>query len=193
MSTPYSISINKGTQISGNVQSMVFHPLSRQYPCSLPHHNKGVLSGDRPTPPQFFPSQIPPTSEMNTNRRRQFKETSDNSLQTNIPPSSFTDYIYSSNRKIPLSTQVNYVPPIAQSMYTLRRESNAVGKTAYKIGLSPPAPTGTKSYAPNVARSSLRRARSSGYVAPAKKGAVQNPYSRVGGWGACDRFTYGLK
>ena len=43
---------------------------------------------------------------------------------------------YSTQRQIPVSTHVNYIPPISGSMYTNILKSIAVGKSAYKVGLT---------------------------------------------------------
>ena len=55
------------------------------------------------------------------------------------------------------------------------------------------APTGTKSYYPSGTRSTIRRARSGGCVAPKKKGAIQNTSlsnGQVCGWGSIVRQNY---
>ena len=69
----------------------------------------------------------------------------------------------------------------------------AVGKSSYKVGLPNEAPYSTKNYYPSGTRSSLRRARSGGCVAPKKKGAIENYSLRNGqvcAWGSIVRSTY---
>ena len=72
-------------------------------------------------------------------------------------------------------------------------KSNAVGQTAYKVNLPNSAPTSTKNYYPSGTRSTIRRARSGGCVAPKKKGAIEN-YSlkngKVCAWGSIVRQNY---
>jgi hypothetical protein len=78
-------------------------------------------------------------------------------------------------------------------MYVNIKKSNAVGQTAYKVNLANIVPTGTKSYYPSGTRSTIRRARSGGCVAPKKKGAIEN-YSLSNGrtcaWGSIVRQNY---
>jgi ribonucleotide reductase beta subunit family protein with ferritin-like domain len=75
--TPYAVSINKGSVSYDNyVNAPITGPLStNQYPCAIPYHSYGTLTGIRPTPPQFYPSQEPVYAEMNTNMRQQYLRT----------------------------------------------------------------------------------------------------------------------
>ena len=143
-----------------------------QYPCAIPYHSYGVLNGARPTPPQFYPSQEPINSVMGVNAKHQYLRTSqsqNNQRITSQRPLSM--YNYSSNTRHAVSSHMNYIAPIQSSMYLNIKKSIAVGKSAYKVGLPDVAPITTKNYYPSGARSSLRRARSGGCVAPKKKGA----------------------
>ena len=74
MTTPYGISVSKGSQsFQGFVNAPVTGPLTtNNYPFSMAYHSYGSLTGQRPTPPQFYPSQEPVFSNMNTNARRQY-------------------------------------------------------------------------------------------------------------------------
>lgn len=149
-------------------------------PCQIPYHNYGILFGMRPTPPQFYPTQEPVNSEMNTNARRQYLRTAvSNSVKFNqnalgklSHPNRYT--IYSSQRQTVTSTHTNYIPPIDSSLYINILKSNAVGQTSYKVNLPNSAPTSTKNYYPSGIRSTIRRVRSGGCVAPKKKGAIEN-------------------
>ena len=201
MTTPYSVSTSKGSVSYNNyVNAPITGPLStNQYPCTIPYHSYGTLTGIRPTPPQFFPSQEPVYSEMNTNARHQYLRTSVNkqalAIQTALakasPPNVF--HSMSSNRQYAVSTHMNYIAPIQSSMYINIKKSNAVGQSAYKVNLPNAAPISTKNYLPSSTRSSLRRARSGGCTAPKKKGAIEN-YSLSNGatcaWGSLPRQNY---
>ena len=62
-----------------------------------------------------------------------------------------------------------------------------------KIIVPNSAPTGTKSYYPSGTRSTIKRARSGGCVAPKKKGAIENISLRNGkvcAWGSIVRQNY---
>lgn len=201
MSTPYGISTSIGSMSYDNyVNTPIFGPLStNQYPCTIPYHSYGTLTGIRPTPPQFYPSQEPPNANENSNARYHFYRTAISKTakydQINkaklSSPMSF--YNPSTHKHYAVSTHTNYIPPIQSSMYVDIKKSIAVGQNAYKIGLPNNAPTTTKSYYPSGTRSTIRRARSGGCVAPKKKGAIENVSLRNGqvcAWGSIVRSTY---
>jgi hypothetical protein len=201
MTTPYGITTSIGSQgYSGYVNTPINGPLStNQYPYSMPYHSYGTLIGQRPTPPQFFPSQEPVNANMSVNARAQYLRATDlSSKQRAIQdaigklstPVVFTSY--STQRQIPVSSHVNYIPPLPSSMFLNIKKSVAVGKSAYKVGLPLEAPIGTKSYDTSFRRSALQRARSGGCTAPKKKGSIYNTSLRpaLGAWGALPRQTY---
>lgn len=202
MTTPYGISTSIGSQtFQGYVNAPVTGPLTTSnYPFSMPYHSYGTLTGQRPTPPQFYPSQEPVYAEMNTNARRQYlRATAISAIQKAqqdilgklSPP--VNKVIASSQRQVAVSTHVNYIEPKPSSMYTDIKKSIAVGKSAYKVGLPLNAPITTKNYYPSGTRSALQRARSGGCSAPKKKGSIYN-YSLtqpgICAWGALPRQTY---
>ena len=201
MTTPYGITTSIGSQAySGYVNTPITGPLStNNYPFSMAYHSYGTLTGQRPTPQQFFPSQEPVYSEMNVNARAQYiRATSLSAREKAIQdalgklssPVVFTSW--SSQRQIAVSSHVNYIAPIASSMLTNIRKSVAVGKSAYKVGLPLDAPITTKNYYPSGTRSALQRARSGGSSAPKKKGSIYNTSLRpsLGSWGALPRQGY---
>ena len=138
-------------------------------------------------------------ADMNSNMRKQYLRTA---ISTTVKanqvalgkmsvPQSYV--INSSQRQVPVSSHTNYIPPISSSMYVNIVKSNAVGQTAYKVNLPNSVPTGTKSYYPSGTRSTIRRARSGGCVAPKKKGAIENhslSNGKVCAWGAIVRQNY---
>ena len=202
MTTPYGISTSKGSQtFQGFVNAPIGGPLdSSKYPFVMPYHSYGVLTGQRPTPPQFYPQQTPVNAEMSVNARAQYLRATalsakQKAIQDALGKQSapITNVSYSSQRQYPVSSHVNYIAPIQGSMYTNIRKSIAVGKSAYKVGLPLDAPIGTKSYDTSYRRSALRRARSGGCTAPKKKGSIYN-YSLtqpgINAWGAIPRQNY---
>ena len=201
MTTPYGITNSIGSMNYNNyVNSLITGPLNtNQYPNAMPYHSYGTLNGIRPNPPQFFPSQDPPYAEENTNARHQYLRTavsastlaSQTALAKLSSPNSF--FSFSTGKRSAISTHMNYIVPQPSSMYTNTLKSNAVGKTAYKQGLPAAAPISTKCYYPSGTRSSLRRSRSGGCVAPKKKGAIENNSLRNGNicaWGSLPRQNY---
>lgn len=201
MTTPYAVSTNIGSMSYNNyVNAPITGPLSTdQTPCQIPYHNYGILSGIRPTPPQFYPSQTPVNSNMNVNLRHQYLRTSLNNktLQKQIEIAKLSSpigySIHSSNRYVPISTHTNYIPPIPNSLYVNIKKSNAIGQSAYKINLPNDTLIGTKSYYPSGTRSTIKRVRSGGCVAPKKKGSIYNTSltnGKVCAWGSIVRQNY---
>jgi len=201
MTTPYAVSTNIGSLSYNNyVNAPITGPLNTsQTPSQIPYHSYGILDGLRPTPPQFYPSQEPVNSQMNTNARQQYLRTSVSNrvAQQQIALGKLSPslgyHISSSQRQVPTSSHTNYIAPIPSSMQVNVVKSNAIGQSAYKVGLPNFIPTGTKSYYPSGTRSSLRRARSGGCVAPKKKGSIYNTSlsnGQVCAWGAIVRSTY---
>ena len=189
------------TQYDDIIQTPVYGPLNtNKYPATIPYHSYGTLPGLRPTPPQFYSSQDPPYAEQNTNARQQYKRATGFSSQTLALQSlagkaSLPNAFYNKNtgKYLPVSTHMNYIAPVPSSMYVNAKKSVAVGKSAYKVGLPLAEPISTKNYYPSGKRSSLRRARSGGCVAPAKKGSIYNTSlcnGNICGWGALPRQTY---
>jgi hypothetical protein len=202
MTTPYGISTSIGSQtFQGYVNAPILGPLnSSQYPNAMPYHSFGILTGQRPTPPQFYPGQEPVYAEMSVNARAQYLRATDISAKEKARQDALgklsapiTKVSYSSQRQFPVSSHVNYIAPIPGSMYTNIRKSIAVGKSAYKVGLPLSAPIGTKSYDNSFRRTALQRARSGGCTAPKKKGSIYN-YSLtqpgINGWGSIPRQNY---
>ena len=202
MTTPYGISTSIGSQtFQGFVNAPINGPLnSSQYPCAMPYHSFGILTGQRPTPPQFFPGQEPVYADMSVNARAQYLRATDISAVEKARQdalgklsSPVTKVSYSTQRQYAVSSHVNYIAPIPGSMYTNIRKSIAVGKSAFKVGLPLAAPIGTKSYDNSFRRTALQRARSGGCTAPRKKGSIYN-YSLtqpgINGWGSIPRQNY---
>lgn len=202
MTTPYGISTSIGSQtFQGYVNAQILGPLnSNKFPNVLPYHSYGILNGQRPTPPQFYSGQEPVYADMSVNVRAQYLRATDISTKEKARQyalgklsSPTTKVSYSSQRKFPVSTHVNYIAPIPGSMYTNIRKSIAVGKSAYKVGLPLAEPIGTKSYDTSFRRRALQRARSGGCTAPKKKGSIYN-YSLtqpgICAWGAIPRQNY---
>jgi hypothetical protein len=199
MTTPYGISRSIGSQsFQGFVNTPVYGPLNTgQYPSAMSYHSYGILNGLRPTPPQF---NDPVNSDMSVNARAQYLRATDFSSKEKSEQnalgklsSPISKVSYSTQRKYPVSTHVNYIAPIQGSMYINKLKSIAVGKSSYKVGLPLEAPIGSKSYDTSYRRSALRKARSGGCTAPKKKGSIYN-YSLtqpgICAWGAIPRQNY---
>lgn len=199
MATPYGISTSIGSQtFSGYVNAPINGPLTtNQYPNVLPYHSYGILAGLRPTPPQFI---NPVNSDMSIIPRQQYLRatsvsTPDKAKQDALGKFSapITKVSYSSQRQFAISSHVNYIPPMSSSERINRLKSVAVGKSSYKVGLPLDAPISTKSYDTSLLRTSLRRARSGGSVAPKKKGSIYNytlSQPGINGWGSVPRQNY---
>lgn len=201
MTTMYGITRNIGSAgFGGYLNTPIIGPLSTsQTPGAMVPHNYGTLTGIRPTPPQFYPSQEPVNAQQNTNARQYYKRVTsistvkafyDREIAKLSAPMSY--YVNDTGRHHVQSTHMNYIAPLSSGMYLNQKKSVAVGKSAYKVGLPIEAPISSKNYYPSGLRSSLRRVRSGGCVAPKKKGSIYNTSLRTvtGGWGAVARNTY---
>ena len=201
MSTPYGISTSIGSMSYNNyVNTPIFGPLStNKYPFAIPYHSYGTLSGLRPNPPLFYPSQNPPYADQFTNARRNYYRTAESLLSTAIKKqrqdltAGMAFYDYSTGTRHNVSSHMNYIKPVESSLYINKVKAQAVGKGSYKIGLPLEADYTTKNYHKSDVRTCLRRARSGGCVAPKKKGAIENHYltnGQVCAWGSVPRQTY---
>ena len=201
MSTPYGISTSIGSMSYNNyVNTPIFGPLStNQYPCAMPYHSYGTLTGKHPNPPLFYPSQEPVYADMNTNARYRYlrANVSNQDLQRQLAlgkaTTPLTHFTQSTNRYAAVSSHLNYIVPIPSSMRTDILKANAVGQTAYKVNLPNSAPTSTKNYYPSGVRTTLNRVRSGGCTAPKKKGSIYNTSLSNGktcGWGSIVRQNY---
>ena len=201
MTTPYAVSRNIGSvSYSSYVNAPITGPLStHQYPCAMPYHSYGTLAGIRPTPPQFYASQEPVYANMNANMRKQYLRTAisqtvkANQIALGKLSVPHAYIINSSQRQVPVSSHTNYIAPLPSSMYVNVVKANAVGQSAYKVHLPNSSPISTKTYCPSSTRSTVRRARSGGCVAPKKKGAIENntlSNGRVCAWGSIVRQNY---
>jgi len=201
MTTPYAVSTNIGSVSYNNyVNAPITGPLStNQTPSQIPYHSIGTLVGIRPTPPQFYPSQEPVNSDMNTNSRYRYlrANVSNQDLQKQLAlgkaSTPLAHFIQSTNRYAATSSHLNYIVPIPSSMRTDILKANAVGQSGYKVNLPNSAPISTKNYYPSGVRTTLNRVRSGGCTAPKKKGSIYNTSltnGRVCGWGSIVRQNY---
>jgi hypothetical protein len=72
-------------------------------------------------------------------------------------------------------------------------KANAVGQSGYKVNLPNSAPISTKNYYPSGTRTTIKRVRSGGCTAPAKKGSIFNTSLSNGktcAWGSIVRQNY---
>jgi hypothetical protein len=222
MTTPYSVTTSKGSVSYNNyVNAPIVGPLStNQFPNVLPYHSYGTLTGRRPTPQFFYPQQEPVYAEMISNPRQEYLRVATKKQDINNPnirkgldkyvqqgvleaglqntgvlnPSRPTmKFSASTGRRFPVSTHTNYIEPIPSSMYVNILKRDSIGKSGFKVGLPLEAPITTKNYYPSGVRTTIRRVRSGGCVAPAKKGSIYNYSLQNGaicGWGSLPRQNY---
>ena len=114
------------------------------------------------------------------------KQVYNNSILSNVMPNPHQGGVtdgtsnFSNNRKLYINTLntnnsvdiKNTYNDTTSSSYIERKKANAIGKTATKQGLASNASLTYDNVNVNTTRQSLRKARSSGSVAPAKKGAI---------------------
>jgi hypothetical protein len=160
--------------------SPVVGPLTTsKTPLQMHIHNRGVLSGKHPNPPQYYPSD---GSSVFSGARQQYRRTlttQDNfgrgtKMHSSLPSTSF--YSAALKRQFNMSQSTKYVAPATSGMYLAAKKSAAVGQSSLKQGLPDNAKLTYKNYNKNDVKTSLKMARSGGCIAPAKKGAIVNLY-----------------
>jgi hypothetical protein len=186
------------TQYDDIIVTPNYGPLSHQYPGAMPPTNLGTLPGPITNPPLFYPSQEPVYSDMFPNARQVYVRTAQSNpaqmiarqkaLSATVPY-----YSYSSQINRSVSGHMNYIAPQCSSQRIDRLKANAIGKNAYMVGLPAHSLYSTKNYFPTEVRTTIRRVRSGGCVAPKKNGAIENNTLRNGqvcAWGALPRQNY---
>jgi hypothetical protein len=127
------------------------YPLNyNQTPFAMSFHRYGVLSGTRPTPPQFAPLQTQPNMEDKVNARHEF-------------------FRASPSQKDTVGMLNKYIPVASSSDIISKKKRNAIGRSSY---YSNTGDFSTKNFNVNDSKTARRMARSSGSVAPKKKGAI---------------------
>lgn len=163
--------------------SPVVGPLSTsQTPLQMNTHNKGVLAGKHPNPPQFYPAD---GSSIFAGARQQYRRTltTQNNFgrgyrsTSNIPSTSF--YSPALKRQFNMSQSTKYVAPAPSGMYLAAKKSAAIGKSSLKQTLPNNADMSYKNYNINVVNTALRSVRGGGSVSPRKKNAIVNSYASV--------------
>ena len=159
MSRQYGITTYGTNQYNTYVNTQTIGPFStNQYPLAMLPHNSGVLVGVHPNPPKFYPSD---NTDTVSNARYEY-------LRTVGPLNT------------PLAHSNKYIAPASSSLFTSARKRVAIGKSSLKQDKPAAYPLSYKNYNVNDSKTALQRARSSGCVAPKKKGAIQNYSLRNG-------------
>jgi hypothetical protein len=170
MSRAYGIAATTSSiQYNNYVSALNIGPLNtNNYPNIISNNNSGVLIGKHPNPPRFYPSE---SGSIFSNARKEYNNATTTS---SIHPT-------------------KYITPTQSSLFILKRKKDAIGISSYKQGLPNNAELSYKSYFPTDVRTTIRRVRGGGCVAPKKKGAIENTSLRNGGacgWGSIARENY---
>jgi hypothetical protein len=150
---------------NGYLYTQAYGPLSHQYPFAMPPHSSGNLIGLRPNPPSFYPSDN--TGEYANSRYNYYRT---------IPSTKPTAHDFDIQTKKKKICGNN-----SSSLNTDYLKKVAIGKSSYKIGLPNTADLTYRSYNKNDVKQALQKVRSSGSVAPKKKGAIQNHFLKNSG------------
>jgi hypothetical protein len=192
------------TQFDDIVVTPIYGPLSTgNYPGIIPVNNLGVLSGVRPSPPQFYPSD---GASGFSNSRRQYYRTAPGPtnyiLTYNTCGNPYVGSILNNYkcRGAPIQAPAPLVyakkkriSPQCSSLFTSSKRSAAVGQSSYKQGLPNDALLSYKNYNPNDVKEALKYVRSGGCTSPAKKGSIYNTSlsnGQVCSWGSIVRQNY---
>uniref|UniRef100_A0A6C0H6L1 Uncharacterized protein n=1 Tax=viral metagenome TaxID=1070528 RepID=A0A6C0H6L1_9ZZZZ len=170
MSRAYGITVSTSSvQYNNYVNALNIGPLStNKYPNIVSNNMLGVLIGKHPNPPKFYPSE---GASNFSNARSEYAR---------ITP----EQQYNPTK---------YIAPPQSSLFLLKKKRDAIGKSSFKQGLPNSSELSYKCYFPTDVRTTIRRVRGGGCVAPKKKGAIENTSLRNGGacgWGAIARQNY---
>lgn len=161
----------------------VIGPLStNKTPLQMKTHNHGVLTGQRPNPPQYYPSDGASVFSIGRQQYRRTRTTENNFGRGTQPYSTIPAGTYYSgdlHKRFKVSQSTKYVAPASSGLYLSAKKSAAIGKSSLKQSLPNSAPLTYKNYNQNDVKTALRKVRGGGTVAPMKKGAIANIYKPI--------------
>ena len=158
----------------------VYAPQSHAAPASMKAHNHGTLNGIKPSPPQFYPGQVPVNASMFANQRTVYSRTAvrpdvaaaQKASVMAADKSGSRYYSQTFHKRVPASGHMNYIPPMSSGLRIAQLKAKAVGKSSFKMGLPVEAPYSTKNVVGGEAYRARQRIRRSGSAAPPKIGSV---------------------
>jgi hypothetical protein len=148
--------------------------------------NNGVQSCTAPAPNQQYPTDQ--TGNV-ANARVSFMNAQKNVYSANsLAPSTskvasntnYTTSMFHSHYQRRVLAGKPIPVPVSGDQYINMIKYNAIGKSAYKVGLAQDAPYQTKNNDNTIRNIRRQRCRSGGCVAPKKKGAIENPFQSGG-------------
>jgi hypothetical protein len=148
--------------------------------------NNGIQSCVAPAPNQQYPTDQ--TGNM-ANARASFMNAQKTIYSTNplqpstskvASPNNFTTSMFHSRYQRQVLAGKPIPVPICGDQYINMVKYNAIGRSAYKVGLPADAEYQTKNNDNTIRNIRRQRCRSGGCVAPKKKGAIENPFQSGG-------------
>jgi hypothetical protein len=150
-----------------NASGAILGPMSTsKTPLIMRPHNSGILYGQHPNPPQYYPSS---SSTDFANARHVYARSFSKSLNvaSDIPTSNV--YVAGIQKTVHTTQATSYIPPKTSYDHMLKLKSINIGKSSYKQNLPDTYALSYKVPDSNEARRRLRMNRSAGTVAPRKK------------------------
>jgi hypothetical protein len=147
--------------------------------------NNGVQSCVAPSPNQQYPTDQ--TGNV-ANARASFVNAQKNFSTNPLYPSTskiadnnnYTTSMFHSHYQRRVLAGKPIPVPVSGDQYINMIKYDAIGKSAYKVGLPTNAPYQTKNNDSTIRNIRRQRCRSGGCVAPKKKGAIENPFQSGG-------------
>ena len=149
--------------------------------------NNGVQSCVAPAPNQQYPTDQTGNvanarvSFMNAQKSIYSTNPLENSTSKVASPTNYTTSMFHSHYQRRVLAGKPIPVPISGDQYINMLKYNAIGQSAYKIGLPANAPYQTKDNDNTIRNIRRQRCRNGGCTAPKKKGAIENTFQSGGG------------
>jgi hypothetical protein len=148
--------------------------------------NNGIQTCVAPSPNQQYPTDqtgnVANARASFVNAQKNFYSTNSANVNTGKVASNtnYTTSMFHSHYQRPVLAGKPIPVPVSGEEYINMIKYNAIGKSAYKVGLAANAPYQTKNNDNTIRNIRRQRCRNGGCVAPKKKGAIDNPFQSGG-------------
>ena len=148
--------------------------------------NNGIQTCVAPAPNQQYPTDqtgnVANARASFVNAQKNFYSTNSTNVNTSKVASNtnYTTSMFHSHYQRRVLAGKPIPVPVSGDQYINMVKYNAIGQSAYKVGLPANAPYQTKNNDSTIRNIRRQRCRNGGCVAPKKKGAIDNPFQSGG-------------
>jgi hypothetical protein len=177
--------------MSGSYASApITQPIQHKYPGIVPNGDNGIQYGKHINPPKFGFADSTSDTAMGRNlyiRTNTIQHNMQTGTTNYVNNSATRQYVSGLQKSFLVSQSTKYIAPKDSSQYMSAKKAASIGQS----GINNKKELLTyKSYDKSFLNTALRRSRSGGCVAPAKKGSIYNLYKTNTHWGGLPRNTY---